>query len=324
MSQASEEATVKQLLEVGAHFGHRTSRWNPAMRPFIHSKRGGIHIIDLVQTAERMQTAAQFAEQVATSGKQILFVGTKKHIAPTVREAANGADMPSVTNRWFGGILTNFQTIYARIQYYKQLAADLESGALAETYNKRELLEFEEERDKLAESFGEMSHMDTLPGAMFVADVVTEKTAVSEANRLRIPVIGIVDTNADPRFIDYPIPANDDAVKTIALISDRIGSAIEAGKKSYAQQADTSTSKQPAPTPNKDATKPQPSTPSETAPEPEGPASAEAVSTTSGDTQEVDSSEADPTSGEEVTPLDAQEEAGDTESVGGNPTKEEV
>lgn len=242
----SDKLDIKQLLEAGAHFGHRTSRWHPKMGEFIHSKRGGIHIIDLVQTAERLQAACQFAESVAASGKQVLFVGTKAHIAPAVAEAAGAVDMPHITKRWFGGILTNFDTIHSRVQYYKKLTADLDSGELAETYNKRELLGFEEERDKLAYSFAGIVNMDKLPGAVFVTDVAGEKTAVAEANRLNIPLIGIVDSNADPTRIDYPIPANDDALKAVTLIAEQMAAAIKAGQESYAKKpANTTQTKQP-------------------------------------------------------------------------------
>lgn len=242
----SDKLDIKQLLEAGAHFGHRTSRWHPKMQEFIHSKRGGIHIIDLVQTAERLQTACQFAESVTASGKQVLFVGTKAHIAPAVAETAQTVDMPHITQRWFGGILTNFETIHSRVQYYKKLTADLDSGELAETYNKRELLGFEEERDKLAYSFAGIVNMDKLPGAVFITDVAGEKTAVAEANRLNIPVIGIVDSNADPTRIDYPIPANDDALKAVTLIAEQIAAAIKAGQESYTKKpANTAQTKQP-------------------------------------------------------------------------------
>lgn len=235
-STAKYTVDVKTLLEAGAHFGHRTSRWNPNMRPYIYDKRGGIHIIDLTQTATLLQQAAAFIETVTASGKQVLFVGTKKHIAPTVEAAAKQAEMPYVTQRWFGGILTNFATINKRIQYFQQLLDDLESGDLEDTYNKREILEFAAERDKLSQSFGGLLGMDRLPGALFVTDVLTEKTAVAEANRLGIPVIGIVDSNADPTPIDYPIPANDDARKTVELIASYITEAVTAGRNDYNKQ----------------------------------------------------------------------------------------
>lgn len=258
MSQ--KKADVKTLLEAGAHFGHRSSRWNPKMREFIYTKRGGIHIIDLLQTAERLDEASEFVESVAARGKGVLFTGTKKHIAPAVAESAESVGMPHVTKRWFGGILTNFETISQRIKYYKKLSEDLASGELEDTYNKREILEFEEKRDKLAESFAGIADMTEVPGALFVADVVTEKTAVAEANRLGIPVIGIVDTNADPSGIDYPIPANDDAVKTVALISNRMAEAVRSGADSYAKKPSNKDSKDSKDAKAKPAKKAEPKT----------------------------------------------------------------
>ncbi len=243
MSQ--KKADVKTLLEAGAHFGHKSSRWHPSMREFIYTKRGGIHIIDLVQTAERLESAEKFVEKAASGGKPVLFVGTKKHIAPVVSEAAESSGMPYVTNRWFGGILTNFETISKRIKYYKKLSTDLDSGELDDIYNKKEVLDFEEERDKLSLSFAGIADMTELPSAIFVADVMTEKTAVAEANRLRIPVIGIVDTNADPSNIDYPIPANDDAVKTVKLISECIADAVKSDVDSYSKKSSNKDSEQP-------------------------------------------------------------------------------
>lgn len=229
----SNKEEVKTLLEAGAHFGHRTSRWNPKMRQYIHSSRGGIHIIDLVQTAEKLKEASEFAKKTAGEGKKVLYVGTKKHTAPAVEEAAQKAGMPYVTQRWFGGILTNFDTISERVKYFKKISQQLESGELAETYNKREISEYQEEKDKMAASFGGLVEMDKLPGALFVSDVVNEKTAVREANRLGIPVIAIVDSNGNPEPIDYVIPANDDAVKTVALVADGISEAVLVGVESF-------------------------------------------------------------------------------------------
>jgi small subunit ribosomal protein S2 len=225
----SQQEEVKSLLEAGAHFGHRTSRWNPKMRPYIYTERGGIHIIDLVQTAQAMGEAADFAHRVASGAQPILFVGTKKHIAPAIQRIAQDASMPYVINRWFGGILTNFDTILRRIRYFKKLTAQLENDELSETYNKREITKFQEERDKMAVSFTGLANMEELPGALFISDVNNEKTAVREANRLGIPIIALVDSNSDPEPIDYPIPANDDAVKTVSLIAHAIAEAATAG-----------------------------------------------------------------------------------------------
>lgn len=238
----SKQEDIKTLLEAGAHFGHRTSRWNPKMRPYIYTKRGGIHIIDLVQTADRMQEAASFAKTTAAGGKQILFVGTKKHISPVIKEVADGAGMPYVINRWFGGILTNFDTILRRIRYFKKLTQQLESGELNETYNKREITKFQEERDKMAVSFTGLANMEELPGALFISDVNNEKTAVREANRLGIPIIAVIDSNGDPTPVDYPIPANDDAVKTVSLIAGTIAEAAAAGAKTRTTKSSKSDS----------------------------------------------------------------------------------
>lgn len=232
---------IKALLEAGAHFGHRTSSWNPKMRPFIHSSRDGIHIINLEITVEQLDKAAEFTKQVTANGKDVLFVGTKKHIQADLKQIASEAGLPHVTRRWLGGTLTNFATISGRIKRYNQLIEQLESGELTEEYNKREILEFQEEKDKLGEDFSGVSEMKKLPGALFVADVLNEKTAVREANRLSIPVIGIVDSNADPTVADYPVVANDDARKTVVLIAGVIAEAAqegvkEAGKKQAANK----------------------------------------------------------------------------------------
>ncbi|PSO45292.1 30S ribosomal protein S2, partial [Candidatus Saccharibacteria bacterium SW_7_54_9] len=207
------------------------------MRPYIYTERGGIHIIDLVQTAKAMGEAADFAHRVASGGGQILFVGTKKHIAPAIQRVAQDASMPYVINRWFGGILTNFDTILRRIRYFKKLTAQLENDELSETYNKREITKFQEERDKMAVSFTGLADMEELPGALFISDVNNEKTAVREANRLGIPIIALVDSNSDPEPIDYPIPANDDAVKTVSLIATTIAEAATTGASEYASAA---------------------------------------------------------------------------------------
>ncbi len=247
----SSKVDIKALLEAGAHFGHKTSRWNPKMEKFIHSKRGGIHIIDLEQTKDQLEKSANFLASVAASGKKVLFVGTKRHIAPTIEEAAKKVKMPYVTERWMGGMLTNFATMSDRVKRLKTLNEELDSGELAETYNKREILGFEEERDKLEQDFGGIADMEESPAAMFISDVVVEKTAIREAKRLNIPIVAIVDSNGDPSLIDYPIPANDDALKTVALITDVLVEAIAKGASEYTpktvdeSKADTKTSKDP-------------------------------------------------------------------------------
>ncbi|MEX0668348.1 MAG: 30S ribosomal protein S2 [Candidatus Saccharimonadales bacterium] len=232
----SDKVDIKTLLEAGAHFGHKTSRWNPKMEKYIHSKRGGIHIINLEQTKDQLEKSAKFLNSVAASGKQVLFVGTKKHIAPTIKEIAEKVNMPYVVERWMGGMLTNFATMSERIKRLKQLNEELESGELSETYNKREILEFSEERDKLAQDFGGIMEMDEAPAAIFISDVIIEKTAIREARRLKIPIVAIVDSNGDPTVVDYPIPANDDALKTIELITSVLADAIAEGVAEYSSK----------------------------------------------------------------------------------------
>ncbi len=221
---------IKQLLEAGAHFGHKTSRWHPKMKPYIHSWRGGVHIIDLAQTVVAIEKATKFVEEVAAKNRQVLFVGTKRQAQDIIKAAAEGVGMPYVTERWLGGLLTNTKTVAGRIKYLKDQEAKMASGELAAKYNKLELQRQQEEIDALNVNFGGIKEMAGMPGAIFISDVLTDKIAVKEAQRLGIPIIGIVDTNADPTAIDYPIPANDDAIKSISLITSYITSAIEAGK----------------------------------------------------------------------------------------------
>lgn len=228
---ATATVDVKKLLEAGAHFGHKTSRWHPKMAPYIHSKRGAVHIIDLTKTADALSSAMDFLKETAASSKQILFVGTKRQAKDLVRKTAEATSMPFVTERWLGGMLTNQNTIAARIRHLKDLESRMESGTLAAKYGKLEMQRFGEEIDQMNYLYGGIKNMAARPGAIFIADVIHDANAVREANKLGIPVVAIVDTNADPSLIKYPIPANDDAVKTIALILEYIESAVEAGNK---------------------------------------------------------------------------------------------
>ena len=221
---------VKKLLEAGAHFGHKTSRWHPKMGQYIHSRRGGVHIIDLSKTVDSLEKATKFVSEIAAKNRQVLFVGTKRQSQEILQKAAEGAGQPFVVERWFGGLLTNQLTIKTRIKHLKDLEEKMASGELAAKYNKLEIQRYQEEIDRLNLNFGGIKDMAGHPGAVFVSDVVTDQIAVKEANRLKIPVIAIVDTNADPTNIDYPIPANDDAIKSITLITEYIVSAIESGK----------------------------------------------------------------------------------------------
>jgi small subunit ribosomal protein S2 len=228
---------VKTLLEAGSHFGHQTRRWNPKMDKFIFGVRGGVHIIDLTKTVNYLAEAAQFARQVTEQGGKILFVGTKRQAAAIVREEAVAASQPYVTERWLGGMLTNFRTIQSRVKRLKQLQTGLEGGEYEGKYNKKEILDFTNERDHLLRIFGGIADMAELPKAVFVVDVVRDDIAVAEARNLGLPVIGIVDTNANPDVIDYPIPANDDAIKSIRVITHTIAEEAAAGTAVAAKQA---------------------------------------------------------------------------------------
>lgn len=238
---------IKQLLEAGAHFGHKTSRWHPKMAPFIHSKRAGTHIIDLTKTVEQLETALVFVEKTAGEGKQVLVVGTKRQAQDIVKSLAEKTDMPFVVERWLGGMMTNRNTIGGRIKHLKDLEEKMANGTLANKYNKLEVQRFQEEIDEMNHLYGGIKNLAAKPGAVFVTDVLNDVNAVREAKKLGVPVIAIVDTNADPTLIDYPIPANDDAIKTIQLICDYMQSAIETGKAAHAKRAEKA-----APAPDKD------------------------------------------------------------------------
>jgi small subunit ribosomal protein S2 len=227
---ASVDVDIKKLLESGAHFGHKTSRWHPKMAAYIHSKRGGSHIIDLTKTVEGLNDALAFAEKTASTGKQILFVGTKRQAKDIVRKAAEDTGMPFVVERWVGGMLTNTTTMNARIKHLKDLEQKMDSGALEAKYNKLEVQRYQEEIDDMNHIYGGIKFMANRPGAVFVVDVINEMNAIREARKLGIPVIAVVDTNADPSLIDYVIPANDDAIKSIELITGYVVGAIQNGK----------------------------------------------------------------------------------------------
>lgn len=224
------DVDVKALLSAGAHFGHKTSRWHPKMAPYIHSKREGVHIIDLTKTAEALETVLPFITKTVASGKQVLFVGTKRQAKDIVKAAAVESGMPFVTERWLGGMLTNKQTIGGRIKYLKDLEIKMASGALDAKYNKLEVQRFQEEIDQMNHIYGGVKDLADKPGAVFVVDVITEANALSEARKLGLTTIAIADTNVDPTNIDYIIPANDDAIKTIQLIVDYVKAAIAEGK----------------------------------------------------------------------------------------------
>jgi small subunit ribosomal protein S2 len=218
---------MKELLEAGVHFGHQTRRWNPKMKPYIFGKRNGIYIIDLQKTLRMFNQVAEFVQQLAAEGKRILFVGTKRQAQEAIAEEAARCGEFYVTNRWLGGTLTNFVTLRTSIERLKEIEARLadENSPLT----KKERLRLERERDRMAKNLEGIREMDGLPDALFVVDPKKEDIAVSEANKLGIPVIAIVDTNCDPELIDYPIPGNDDAIRAIRLFASRIADAYLTG-----------------------------------------------------------------------------------------------
>lgn len=233
------DVDIKQLLEAGAHFGHKTARWHPKMAPFIHSKRGGTHIIDLAKTVSSLETALSFLTKTASDGKQVLLVGTKRQAQDIIKKTAEETGMPYVTERWLGGMLTNKNTIGGRVKHVKDLEARMASGELANKYNKLEVQRFQEEINQMNVIYGGIKDMNSRLGAVFIVDIVNDDNAVREANKLKVPIVAIVDTNADPSQVTYPIPANDDAIKTIQLIADYVKSAINTGKASAKKTEDT-------------------------------------------------------------------------------------
>jgi len=222
------EVGIAELLEAGVHFGHQTRRWNPKMRRFIHAERGGIYIIDLQKTATLLAQAQEFAGALAHRGGTVLFVGTKKQAQDTIRDVAEAADMPYVNHRWLGGLLTNFQTISLRIRRLHDLERFEADGQLA-LLPTRERMAAQADLAKLKANLGGVKNMQRVPDAMFVIDLKTEVIAVKEAQRLRIPIMGLVDTNCDPDGIDFVIPGNDDAIRSCALITQAIGQVVSEG-----------------------------------------------------------------------------------------------
>lgn len=218
----------QDLLEAGAHFGHLKRKWNPAMAPYIFMERNGIHIFDLHKTVVKLDEAAEAAKQIAKSGKRILFVATKKQIKQVVAEKASSIGMPYISERWAGGMLTNFPTIRKAVKKMASIDKMATDGTF-ENLSKREKLQITRQRAKLEKNLGSIADLNRLPAALFVVDVLKENIAVREANRLGIPVFGIVDTNSDPTNIDFVIPANDDATKSVELILGAIVEAMQEG-----------------------------------------------------------------------------------------------
>ena len=217
-----------QLLEAGAHFGHLKRKWNPAMAPYIYMERNGIHIIDLNKTVVKVDEAAEALKNLARSGRKVLFVGTKKQAQEVIAAHAQEVGMPYITERWAGGMLTNFPTIRKAVKKMSQIDKMTTDGTL-DNVSKREKLQISRQREKLEKNLGSIADMTRLPSAVFVVDVIKEKIAVAEANRLGIPVFGIVDTNSNPNNIDFVIPANDDATKAIDVILTAVCDAIKEG-----------------------------------------------------------------------------------------------
>ncbi|MEO5950414.1 MAG: 30S ribosomal protein S2 [Candidatus Saccharimonadales bacterium] len=228
---------IKALLEAGVHFGHKTSRWSPKMAPYIHSKRQDSHIIDLTKTVEGLEAALPFLTKVAASGKQILFVGTKKQAKDIVKLAAESINQPYVTERWVGGMLTNVATMGQQIKKLKDLEKRMDSGDLEKRYNKLEVQRFQEEIDELNVKYSGIKDLNGKPGAVVVLDTITEANAIKEAKTLGVPVVAVVDTNADPTLIDYVVPGNDDAIKGLQLLLDYFVAAVSEGAGTVKKEA---------------------------------------------------------------------------------------
>lgn len=223
--------TLKQLLEAGVHFGHKTKKWNPKMKPFIFTKRSSVYVIDLAMTKKCLDNASQFLKDLASQGKSVIFVGTKKQAALIVKEEAQRAGVFYVNKRWIGGLLTNFENVKKTIERLSEIEK-IENSDEFESLTTKERYDLKKEKEKLQELVGGLRGLGTLPAAIFVIDPVREKTAIFEVNKMSIPVVALVDTSGDPTSIDYPIPGNDDALRSIALITKVIADAILEGKKS--------------------------------------------------------------------------------------------
>ncbi|HZI63205.1 MAG TPA: 30S ribosomal protein S2 [Thermoanaerobaculia bacterium] len=228
------EVNMKELLEAGVHFGHQTRRWNPKMKPYIFGKRNGIYILDLQKTVKMVKQATDFVLGLGREGRSLLFVGTKRQAQEAIAEEANRAKQPYVTNRWLGGTLTNFVTIRASIERLKDSEARLADPDSLMT--KKERLRMERERVKMVKNLGGIRDMEQLPDALFVVDPKNEAIAIAEANKLAIPVVAVVDTNCDPELIDYPIPGNDDAIRSIRLFAAKVADAYLAGSGQLEQE----------------------------------------------------------------------------------------
>lgn len=237
--------TIRELLEAGVHFGHQTRRWNPKMKRYIFGARNGIYIIDLQQTVKMFRTAYDFIVKTAAKGESVLFVGTKKQASESIYEEANRAELYYVQNRWLGGMLTNFQTIKKTIDRFDYLNT-IENDGTIENYPKKERLKMGKEKIKLESDIGGISKMKSLPGAIFVIDPRNEAIAVREGKRLGIPIVAVVDTNCDPDDIDYVIPGNDDAIRSIRLFASKVADACIEGREMFEEKQQAGSDKKEA------------------------------------------------------------------------------
>ncbi len=225
-----KDISLKEMLNNAVHFGHRTHRWNPKMKPYIYTSRKGIHVINLHKTAEKLKIALEFIKDSSSKGKKILFVGTKLQATRLLEIASKKTGMPVVSYKWISGLLTNFKTIKQRVKQMKKIRELFETNGIKK-YTKKEQVEFKKDLDKLTARFGGIEEMVKLPDVLFVIDCVKEKNAIKEAKKLGIPVIGIVDTVSDPDLVDFVIPGNDDAVKSLTYFIESVTDAIVEGKK---------------------------------------------------------------------------------------------
>ena len=236
---------MKQLLEAGVHFGHQTRRWDPRMAEYIFQARNGIHIIDLQKTSKKLDEAYSFVKEQAEEGKTILFVGTKKQAQECVKEAAERCGMYYVDQRWLGGMLTNFKTIRTRVERLKELERMQEDGTF-EVLPKKEVIVLKKEMEKLEKNLGGIKEMEEIPGVLFVVDPKKERTAILEAKKLNIPVVGLVDTNCNPEDVDYAIPGNDDAIRAVKLIADVVANAVIEGRQGESMEQEVDEQEQMA------------------------------------------------------------------------------
>ncbi len=225
----SKNVNLSDLMKAGVHFGHRTAKWHPKMKPFIFTEKQGVHIIDLEKTAEKLQQALDFVKSVTAEGGKVLFLGTKSQARPIVKKAAEACGMPYIVSRWLGGTLTNSKSVLGVVKKYNKLKEQKETGKL-DKYTKKERLTITREIERLEELVGGIASLDKVPNAIFIVDVKEEKTAVLEANKIGLPIVAICDTNVNPEKITYPIPGNDDASNSIKIIANTVAEAISEAK----------------------------------------------------------------------------------------------